>query len=106
MTRDELIAKLPDEAKEIGILYGDQVIAMGVEDAKAWLNFVFLGKYIEAYKLFLKAADTDLLAEWGKVEADWQAANEKNAAKYALSLKIAEATAKALLSLVLAMVGL
>ncbi len=106
MTLPELLAKLPKEAQAIGIQYGPDVLRMTIDDARAWLNYVFLGDYISAYKLYLKAAGTDLLAEWGKVEADWQAANEKNAAKLALSNEIAMAVAKGLLMLVLAMVGL
>jgi len=105
MTLEELLAKLPKEAQAVGLQYGPTVLKMSMDDLRAWLDHVFLGDYIAAYKLYLKAADTDLLAEWGKIEADWQAANEKNAAKLALSQEIAAAVAKALLALVLAAVG-
>ena len=105
MTLDELLSKLPPEAQAIGQQYGPDVLKMTADDLKAWLNYALLGDYISAYKLYLKAADAGLLAEWGKVEGEWQAANEKNAAKMELSKEIAFAVAKGLVLIVTAALG-
>jgi len=105
VTIDELLAKLPPELQAIGLQYGPTVLKMSMDDLRAWLDFVFIGDYISAYKLYLKAADTDLLAEWGKVEDEWQAANEKNAAKMELSREIAYTVAKGMLLIVTAALG-
>ena len=107
MTLNELLAKLPPELQAIGKQYGESVIAMGIADAQKWLEYVFVGRYTDAYALFLKTSSVDgLLNEWDKVNTEWQSANVENKAKIELSQEIALAICKAMVTLVLALVGL
>ncbi len=107
MTLEELLAKLPPSMQDIGRQYGAQVLAMGVDGARQWLNYVLLGDYLPAYKMLLKA-DTDaaFLAEWDAKLAVMQAQNAANADQMALSKEIAYKVCAGVLTLVLALVGL
>jgi len=106
MTLDELKTAVGTEGAKAAELYGADILKMTAEDARTWIQYVFVGDTIAAYKLFLKTAQPDALAELTGLEAKWAAANVKNADKVAMQEKIADAIAKAMLALVLAMVGL
>jgi len=111
MTLDELTQKLIDaggaKAKELAAQYGPTVLAMAKEDLVKWLDYVFVGKYADAYALYLKALDpTGLLAEWEKESAAWHKANDANADRIELANKIALEFCKAMLSVILAVVAL
>ena len=107
MTLDELMAKLPPEANDIAVRFGPTVLKMAADDLQAWLNYVFVGNYIEAYALYLKAAgDFALVADWDKALAVMDEANAKNADRMELSKQIAFSVCKAMLPLIIAAVGL
>ena len=106
MTLDELKTAVGAAGAKAVAMYGADVLLMTIEDCKAWIQYVFAGDTIAAYRIYLKAANPDALAVLNGLEAKWQAANEKNADKVALQERIADAMAKAMLALVLAMVGL
>lgn len=106
MTLDELKIAVGEAGAKAVELYGADIIKMTVDDAKLWIQYVFVGDTIAAYKLFLKATNPDALTVLTGLEAKWAAANVKNADKVALQERIADAMAKTMLALVLAMVGL
>jgi len=107
MTLDELLAKLPDNLKEKGQIFGPVVVQMTAQQIQDWLNYVFVGRYTDAYRIYLKAVGMDdLLTEWDKENAAWKKDNEANAAQIAMSNKIALAVCQVMLGVVLAAVGL
>ena len=106
LTLEQLLAKLPDALKPLGQQYGPAILKMAQADIQAWLSYVFVGKYMEAYTLFLKASGADaLLTEWDTVHAEWEKANAANADRIAASKLIAEKICLALLTIVLAAAG-
>ncbi len=107
MTIDELKAKLPPAMQDAATQYGPAILKMTAADTQSWLNYVFVGKYTEAYALYLKnAGEADLLAEFDKSHAEWTSLNEANADRIALQKKIAQAFASIMLTVLLAAVGL
>lgn len=107
MTLDDLMKAVPDALKPLVTQYGPGVLKMAQADLQQWLNYVFVGRYLDAYTLYLKAASADdILAEWDKEHATWVADNTANAAQMAMSKEIALAVCKVLLALVLAAAGL
>jgi hypothetical protein len=107
MTLDELKAKLPDALKPLAELYGPTILTMTAAELQSWLNYVFVGRYTEAYALYLKATGNDaILTEWDKEHSTWQKDNVANAAQIALSNKIGLALCQVMLAVVLAAVGL
>lgn len=110
MTLEELTQQLTDalgaKGKELAAKYGPTILAMTTNDLDAWLNYVFVGQYSEAYALYLKTKDpTGILAEWDKEHAAWVADNEANAEKIEMANKIGLEFAKAMLTVILAVVG-
>ena len=107
MTLPELLAKLPASMQTIGQTYGPGVLKMTADDLAKWLEYVFVGRYADAYAIYLKGvSDDSILDEWDAEHAKWVADNQANADKIALSNKIGLAVAKAMLDIVLAAVGL
>ncbi len=107
MTLKELQDKLGDAAAPIIAQYGPGVLAMTKADIDKWINYVFVGRYTDAYALYLKSAgNADLLTEWDNESAKWKADNQANAEKIAMSNQIALAVCKVMLAVVLAVVGL
>jgi len=106
MTLEELKAAVGAAGAKAAEMYGADVLKMTIEDCKTWIQYVFVGDTISAYKLFLRATNPDALEVLTGLEAKWAEANVKNADKVALQERIADAMAKGLLMLVLAMVGL
>jgi len=106
MNLQELKDKLPAEAAGLVDLYGPTILLMTAEQLREWLNYVFVGRYTEAYALYLKAASADtLLAEWDTTHAEWKAANDVNADKIAMSQKIGQVFAQVMIGMILAVVG-
>ncbi len=106
MTLDELKAKMGEQSAALAAQYGPTVLNMAKEDVQRWIDYVFVGRYIDAYTLCLKAASNDeLLAEWDLEGAKWKADNLKNAEKIEMSSKIAQAICNAMLTVVLAVAG-
>ncbi len=107
LTLDQLKAKLPAAMPTLADQYGPAILAMGQDKLNQWINFVFVGDTTAAYALYLASVgDADLLSQWQKANADWTAANEKNADQIAMSKAIATAVCKAMLAIVLAAAGL
>ena len=111
MTLDELTAQLVvaagEKGKEMAAKYGPTVLSMTNEDLTKWLQYFFVGKYSDAFALYVKALKTDeILAEWSKEHTAWVAANNANAEKAELAEKIAYEFCKAMLSVILAVVVL
>ena len=107
MTLDELKIRLGAEAAKAIALYGPTVLSMSEDTLRKWIDYVFVGRYIDAYALYLKALPaSDLLTEWDKEGAAWKADNKANAEKIAMSNQIALAVCKVMLAIVLVVVGL
>jgi hypothetical protein len=107
MTLPELLAKMPSSLQTQGQLYGPVVAKMTADDIAAWLQYVFVGKYGDAFALYLKAkGDTDTLSDWDTEHASWVKDNQGNADKIALSNKIGLAMAQAMIGVMLTAVGL
>jgi len=107
MNLQELKDKLPDALKPLADQYGPTIITMTTAELQSWLNYVFVGRYTEAYALYLKAAGNEVyLSEWDQEYAKWQTDNQANADQIAMSNKIALALCQVMLGIILACVGL
>jgi len=107
MTLQELMDKVPAEARPLVTQYGPALIAMTADQLQAWLRLVFLGKTIDAYAMVLKATpDAGIDAELDQSIANWKEDNAANAKQKAMAQEIAIAVCKGLLTVVLALVGL
>jgi len=111
MTLDELtqqlVAKLGEKGRELATLYGPTALNMAQEDVQKWLDYVFVGRYTEAYELYIRAkSDDDLLSQMDSEHAAWVAANNANADRIEMANRIALEMAKAMLSVFLALVAL
>jgi hypothetical protein len=106
MTLEELKTAVGPAALANAVIYGPAVLQMAEADARKWIQFVFVGDTIGAYKLFLKSTNPDGVGVLQSLDQKWTDAVNANAAKVALQEEIATAIAKAMLPLVLAMVGL
>ena len=107
MTLDELKSKLPLPLQGWATTYGPAFIAMTAAEIQAWIEMLIRGDVLPAYKAVLeKLPNADLLGEWDTINADWQAANEANAARMELQKTAAMAVLKILLAIALAAVGL
>lgn len=105
MDMDELKAKLGAAAADAVAKYGPTVLLMSQSDIQKWIDYVFVGRYTDAYALYLKTASNDaLLSEWGKESAAWKADNLANAEKIEMSNAIAQKMCYAMLSIMLALV--
>lgn len=107
MTLDELQANLPEQLRPWAATYGPAFLAMTADEAKAWIEMLIRGDVLPAYQAVLeKLPNGDLLAEWGKLNAQWQAANQRNAQRVDLQQAAATAALKVMLAVALAAVGL
>ena len=106
MTLDELKARLGAEGAALAAQYGPTVLAMAKDDIQKWIDYVFVGRYIDAYTIYLKASSNDeLLAEWDKEGAKWKADNVANAEQIEISNQIGRAICNAMLTVMLAVAG-
>ncbi len=107
MTPAELTAKLPDALKPWAATYGPAFIAMTGEEVKAWIEMLIRGDVMPAYKAVLaKLPNADALAGLDTLNAEWDAANSKNADRMELQRSAAVAALKVMLTIALALVGL
>lgn len=107
MNLEELATKVPEKFRPIVQEYGPAFIAMGEEDIVAWINLLAKGRIDEAYRALLeKLPNQDLLAEWTKLNAEWQAANVEEARRRTVVQEATAAILKVLLAIALAAVGL
>ena|ERR1035437_2334517 len=88
-------------------LYGPTILTMAKADIESWISYVFVGKYADAYALYLKAtSDSGILGEWQTEHAAWVTDNDANAAKIEMSNRIGLAFAQVMLGIMLTAVGL
>ncbi len=107
MTLDEIKAKLPAQWKPVVDQYGPAFVAMTAEEVWAWLILASKGDVYAAHSAVLqKLPNTELLGQWDQANADWQAANEKNAARIAWQRDALMAVLKVLVAIAAASVGL
>ena len=87
--------------------YGPALAAMTAAEVRAWLDHLLAGDVDAAWRTVLSRLDNAaLLAAWGDVRSQWQAANEANSARMELQRQATIAVLKVLLMAALAMVGL
>ena len=104
---DGLLAKTPDLLKPVVQKYGPALVAMTAQEFCDWLDLMINGETDAAWESLLKKMPNGaLLDAWNAKAAEWQAANEKNAARVALQKEATLAVLKVLLAGALAMVGL
>ena len=107
MTIDDLLAKVPTQFRGVASQYGPALIAMTAQEFSDWLNMLLNGKTREAWAaLTAKLDNAGLVAAFQEINANWEAADNTNAANVALQKKAATAVMGVLLTAVLAMVGL
>ena len=107
MTIDELRSKVPPSMAPWVDEYGPAIVAMTAAEMAAWLDRLVKGDVFAAYKAILaKMPNAELLAEWNTVNADWQAANDRNAERLKLRDAAVSALLRVLLGLALVSVGL
>ena len=106
MTIEELKSALGEEAAKAITQFGPTILTMSEDTLRKWIDYVFVGRYIDAYALYLKALPTsDLLTEWEKEGAAWKADNKANAERIEMSGIIAQALCRAMLTIVLLAAG-
>jgi hypothetical protein len=107
MTLDKLIEKVPEQFRPVVREYGPALLAMSAEELWAWIRLLVNGREEQAYRALLARLDNaNLLAEWDKLQDQWQAANQRNAERLALQKKALLAVLQVLLAAALAAVGL
>lgn len=107
ITLGELRARVPEEWQVYVAQYGPAFLAMTAEEIKAWLDLVIAGDVFKAYgDVLAKLPNADLLAEWGKLNTDWQTANAVNKARADLAKQALVGVMKVLVAIALAAVGL
>ncbi len=107
MTLQELLDKLPDGLKPVAAQYGPALITMTTAEIWAWVELMIVGDTAKAFKNVIdKLPTSDKLAMMATNLAKWNDLNAANAAKIALQKEAATAVLRALLAIVLAMVGL
>lgn len=103
----ELAKTAKDQAVVLAAEYGPTILKMTQDDLKAWLDLFFLGRYADAYAIYLRARATgDLLADWDKEIALWHADNAANAARLEIRNAIGQKFCDAMLCVILAAVTL
>jgi hypothetical protein len=106
-TLDKLLAKTPDLLKPVVQKYGPGLVAMTAQEFCDWLEMMVSGDVGAAWAALLAAMPNQALLEaWKTKAAEWDAANEKNAARVALQKEATVAVLKVLLAGSLAWVGL
>jgi len=104
---DGLLEKTPDLLKPVVAKYGPGLVAMTAQEFCDWLDLMINGEVDAAWTALLaKMPNAALLDAWNKKAEEWQAANEKNAARLALQREAMLAVLKVLLAASLAWVGL
>jgi hypothetical protein len=106
ITLDGLLAKTPEMFKPLVLQYGPALAAMTAQEFCDWLMMLIKGDEGAAWRALLaKMPDTDLIAEWDKLNAKWDEASAKNADRVALQKSAVLAVLKVLLGVALAAVG-
>ena len=106
MNLEELKVELGAKATEYIAKYGPSIVNVAQATARQWVDYVFVGRYLDAYVLYLKAVSNDeILTEWSKEGANWKADNQRNAESLEMSNAIAKAVCNDLLILMLALAG-
>ena len=106
LTLDGLLAKTPDLLKPIVVKYGPGLVAMTAQEFCDWLELMLGGDNAAAWEALLKKMPNAALLDAWKTKADeWQAANERNAARLALQREAMLFTLKLLLGVALAGLG-
>ena len=107
ITLEGLLEKTPDMFKPIVMQYGPALAAMTAEEFCVWLTLLINGNDGAAWRALLaKLIGPDLVAEWDKLNAKWDAANATNADRVALQKSAIVAVLKVLLVASLSWVGL
>jgi len=107
ITLDGLLAKTPEMFKPLVLQYGPALAAMTAQEFCDWLMMLIKGDEGAAWRALLaKMPNAVLLDAWTTKAAEWDAANERNAARVALQKEATLAVLKVLLGAALAMVGL
>jgi len=107
ITLNGLLAKTPDLFKPVVQKYGPSLVAMTAQEFCDWLDMMLAGDVDAAWRALLaKMPNADLLQAWKDKNAEWDAANAKNAARVALQKEATLAVLKVLLAGALAWVGL
>ena len=107
ITLEGLLAKTPDLLKPIVAKYGPGLAAMTAQEFCDWLEMMLNGDAGAAWAALLKKMpNTALIEAWTTKAAEWDAANEENAARVALQKEATLAVLKILLAGSLAWVGL
>jgi hypothetical protein len=107
LTLDGLLAKTPDLLKPIVTKYGPALAAMTALEFCDWLDLMLAGDVDAAWRRLLASMPNgDLLQAWKDKNAEWDAANERNAQRVALQKEAVLAVLKVLLVASLSWVGL
>ena len=107
ITLDGLLAKTPDLLKPVVEKYGPGLVAMTAQEFCDWLDLMLNGDTSAAWAALLKKMpNAALLEAWTTKAAEWDAANERNAARVSLQKEATLAVLKVLLAGALAWVGL
>jgi len=106
LTLDGLLAKTPDLLKPVVAKYGPGLVAMTAQEFCDWLDMMLNGDTSAAWAALLKKMpNAALLDAWTTKAAEWDAANERNAARVALQKEATLFTLKLLLGAALAGLG-
>lgn len=104
---EEAKSRVPEEWHPIIDEYAPALIAMTTAEFWAWVKLLLAGDTQMAFRAVVERLDdAAFLSEWDKLNADFAAANERNAAKIALQRRVLEAILQVLLGIALAGVGL
>lgn len=107
ITLEGLLEKTPMMLRPVVARYGPALVEMTIEEFSAWLDLIITGKDLAAWRAILaKLPGEGLLDAWAEIDADWNAANERNARRVALQREAVLAVLKVLLVASLSWVGL
>lgn len=107
MTLDELRDRLPKPFQGWADTYGPAFLDMTAGEIQAWIELLIRGQAMLAYQTVLsRLPSTALLAEWTKINSEWQTANDRNAARISLQKEALFGVLKILLAVALAAAGL
>jgi len=107
MTLDELKAKVGEEYSSWVETYGANILTWTADRIQTFITYLASGDWQSAYRLAVEAmADDDALAEAKKLTAQSAADVKKNAEAEALRKKAQLAALSAILTIVLAAIGL
>ena len=104
---DALIVKLPAALQGVARKYGPTLLEMTTDELWAWIELLIAGKARDAWNAIMARMDNkDLVIAGAALADDWSVANRANAARLALQREASLAVLRALLTIVLVMVGL